>query len=198
MRVLIPILGLIIANVACADTVEIPLPGDYDSGFLPPNDAPRTRYMSFTIPAEVISIQNLQVVLSGSNQDGSKICEREIGGGQTVLDTLSVVTPMRLILLAKTLEGDCFFGIVNLLEPIFTDASAPMNTCGIYEPLDPDLLLGTTVHAGLECNFAPDCAPYIDALTNLTEVSLILEAYIVAGERRTWGRIKALYRTGSP
>lgn len=197
MKSAILILCLIIASTALADPANIALPdltGDYDSGFMDPNDAPRVRLNAFTIQPEVISIQSLRVVMSGSNENGSVICERDIGGGQVVRDTMSVVTQMRLVLTAPTLEGDCFFGIVNLLAPTFTDQFGWVTSCDIGNPLDPNLLLNTTVQAELECNFSPSCGPWIDALATLTDVHLILDAQIVAVDLTAWGAIKALYR----
>jgi len=197
MRPAILILFLIIASAAFADSVDIVLPdltGDYDSGFMDPNEAPRVRLDSFTISPNVVLIHNLRVVMSGTNENGSMICEYDIGGGQVIRDTLEVVTQMRLILTAPTLEGGCFFGVVNLLAPTFTDEFGWVTSCDIADPLDPNLLLNTKVQAELECNFSPLCDPWIDALATLTEVHLILDAEIVATERRTWGQIKALYR----
>ena len=99
------------------DNVKIVLPdltGDYDSGFIDPNDAPRVRVSSFSIPQDVLSLNNMRVVMSGSNEDGSMYCEYEVGG-VVYRDTMSMVTQMRLVLTAPTLDGGCFFGIVNLL-----------------------------------------------------------------------------------
>ena len=104
------------------------------------------------------------------------IREIDIGGGQVYRDTMSVVTQMRLVLTAPTLEGDCFFGIVNLLAPTFTDQFGWVTSCDIANPLDPNLLLNTTVQAELECNFSPLCIPWLDALATLTEVHPVLDA----------------------
>ena len=114
--------------------------------------------------------------------------------GQTILDTLSVVTQMRLILTAEPLEGDCFFGIVNLPTPTFVDEWGPVESCDTGDPLDLDQLLNTTIQAELECNFSPPCTPWIDALATLTDVRMVLEGQFVAAQIRTWGEIKALYR----
>ena len=197
LRLAILIACLFIANATCADTVNIALPdltGDYDAGLLPPNDAPSLRFSTFTIPPEVMSIQNMRVVMSGASENGWMICEYDIGGGETVLDTFPVITNMRLFLTAPTLEGGCFWGIVNLPAPTFTDESGSVITCDFAEPLDPDLLLNTTVQAELICYFSPMCDPYIDPLASLTDVHLVLNAQLVTAGRKTWGEIKALYR----
>jgi len=196
MRLLVLVICLIFTGAAGADPVDIALPalsGDYDSGFLLPNDAPRTRINSFTIPPEVTSIQDLQMVLSGTGEDGWEIIERDIGGW-TILDTLSVVNQMRLLLTAPTLDGGCFWGFVHLSSSTIIEVSGVVNSCDHVDPLDPDLLLGTTVQAELICNFSPQGDVYLDALATVTEVHLVLNVQDVAAGRQTWGRIKALYR----
>ncbi len=113
MKPVLITLLMILSCAAGAETVTIDLDnlvGDYDSGFIDPNDAPRIRLQSFTIPPEVNSLESLQVVMSGTNIDGWRICEIDVGGGVVVQDTTSIVTQMRLVLTAPTLGGDCFFG----------------------------------------------------------------------------------------
>ncbi len=197
MKPVLITLLMILSCAAGAETVTIDLDnlvGDYDSGFIDPNDAPRIRLQSFTIPPEVNSLESLQVVMSGTNIDGWRICEIDVGGGVVVQDTTSIVTQMRLVLTAPTLGGDCFFGIVNLLSSSFTDASGPVTSCNPAEPLDPDLLLDTTVQAELEVNFSPGCEVWLDALVVLSDVRLLLQVETVSTESRSWGEIKALYR----
>ena len=122
------------------------------------------------------------------------ICTIYIGDGEVIQDTLSVVTQMWLLLTAPTLDDGCFFGQVSLFNTEFTDQSGWVTSCDTGEPLDLDLLLGTPIQAELECNFNPECEPYIDTLTTLTDVHLELDAEMVAADRQTWGQIKALYR----
>jgi hypothetical protein len=196
MRPVSLLLCLAISTATCAHSLEIALPGlvgGYDSGFVPPDAAPRVRTTTFTIPPEVIAIDQLQLVLSGTNADGWMICEITLPGGQTHLDTLSVVTPMRLVLTAETLGGDCFFADVNLLASSFVDVGDNVGPCDVGNPLDLDLLLNRRVRADLECGFSPNCDAWIDALVTLTDVHFLLEGTTVAVERRTWGEIKALY-----
>ena len=147
---------------------------------------------AFTIPPEVVSIEQLRLVMTGTNSDGWMICEYEVGG-YTIQDTLSVMTQMRLVLRAETLEGGCFFGIVNLSTPTFTDESGPIGDCDVGSPLEPDLLLNTTIQAELECNFSPPCDAWIDALVTLTDVRVVIDGQIVAVESGTWGGVKALF-----
>lgn len=198
MRPAILLLCLVAAGSAGADPVEIPLTdltGEYDSGWVPPNDSPRIRTSTFTIPAEVQSINDLLVVLSGVNLgDGKMICSYDIGGGQVFQDTLSAPTELRLNLTAPTLDGGCFWGLIVPLTPEFSDQSFAVMSCDHIDPLDPDLLLGTTVQAELECSFSPDCEPYLDSMASLTEVRLVIDAQLVADRRQTWDQIKALYR----
>jgi hypothetical protein len=185
-----------VATIAGADPVEIALPdliGDYDSGFVPPNPAPSTRTQSFTIPAEVTSIGDLQLVLSGTGEDGALIMVREVGG-TTVRDTLPVSNQLRMVLTAPTLDGGCFWGFVPLTSPTVVEVSGPVQSCDHVDPLDFDLLLGTTVQAELFCYFPPADEVYLDTSSTLTAVHLVVNAQEVAGERQTWGRIKVLYR----
>jgi hypothetical protein len=197
MRPTILILYLIIASAAGAASVDIPLPNltdDYDGGLVPPDDAPSARTTAFTIPSEVASILNMRVVMSGISEDGWFIQERDIGGGEVLLDTLSVPTNMRLFLRAPTLEGGCFFGVVNLPAPDFTGESGWIIDCDFGNPLDLDLLLGTTIEAELICHFSPPGDPYVDPLATLTDVRLVIDSQLVTAGRRTWGEIKAHYR----
>jgi hypothetical protein len=65
-------------------------------------------------------------------------CEHEVGG-VVYRDTMSVVTQMRLVLTASTLDGGCFFGVVNLLTPTFTDQFGWVTSCDIADPrAEPD------------------------------------------------------------
>ena len=132
--------------------------------------------------------------MSGTSQDGWFIRETDIGGGQVQLDTLSVPTSMRLFLRASTLGNACFFGIVSLPAPDFIDESAWIVDCDPGDPLDLNLLLGTTVEAELLCYFSPQGDPYVDPLATLTDVRLVINGEIVTVGRRTWGMIKAQYR----
>ncbi len=66
MRLTILLFCLAISTLSFADSVEIALPdltGDFDSGFLPPNDAPRVRNCTFTIPPGVESVDQLQLIM---------------------------------------------------------------------------------------------------------------------------------------
>lgn len=197
MKPVLITLLMILSCVAGADTVTIDLDslvGDYDSGFIDPSEAPRIRFQPFTIPADVNALESLQLVMSGTNIDGWQICEFDLGGGVVIRDTTSIVTQMRLVLTAPPLGEDCFFGFVNLLSSSVTDASGPVTSCNVGEPLDPDLLLNTTVQAQLEVNFSPGCEVWLDALVVLSDVRLLLQVETVAAESRSWGEIKALYR----
>lgn len=183
---------------ASAETVQISLPdltGNYDSGFIEPNVDPRLRTANFSIPQEVSAINNLQVVMSGQDEgEGAMICTIDIGGGEVIQDTLSVITQMWLVLTSPTLDDGCFYGQVSLLETEFTDLFGWVTSCDTGEPLDLDLLLGTPIQAELECSFNPGCEPYMDTVAALTDVYLALDAEMVAADRQTWGQIKALYR----
>jgi hypothetical protein len=194
---LLALVVLLAAGATPAETIHVDLPfltGDYDSGLVPPDDAPRLRTGTFNLPAELATIADLSLVISGANlADGQMVCEVDIGG-ETHLDTLTVPTRMRLVLSAEPLGEGCFFGIVNLLEPEVVDAAGPVLDCDPGQPLDPDLLLGATIEASLECQFSPSCDPLVDARASLSEVRLEVEGELVAAGRRSWSGIKALYR----
>jgi hypothetical protein len=197
MRLALLLLGLAVSCTANAESIDIPLTdltGNYDSGFQDPNDAPRVRIGTFIIPENVASIDLMHLVVTGSNTNGWRICEYDIGGGQTVLDTIPAVTQMLLLLTAEPLGEGCFFGLVSLPDPAFVDASGLVGHCDVGNPLDPILLLNTMVQAELECTFTDGCDIWLDALTTLSDVRLVLDAQIVAAETRSWGMIKALYR----
>jgi hypothetical protein len=196
MRLVVLLSCLAIFSAAHADSVQIPLPGlagDFDSGFLPPDDAPRVRTETFTIPSEIVSIDQMRLVMSGENSDGWMICEYDVGG-HAHQKPLSVVTQMRLVLTAETLGEGCFFGIVNLLTRTFVDESGSVGACNIGYPLEPDLLLNTAIHAELECNYSPPCAAWIDALVTLIDVRMVIDGQNVVAETGTRGQIKAFYR----
>ena len=84
--------------------------------------------------------------------------------------------------------------LAPLLVATVTDQFGWVTSCDIANPLDPNLLLNTTVQAELECNFSPSCGPWIDALATLTDVHLVLDAQIVDVDLTAWGAVKALYR----
>lgn len=197
MRLALLLLGLAVSCIANAESIDIPLTdltGNYDSGFQDPNDAPRVRIGTFIIPENVASIDLIHLVVTGSNTGGWRICEYDIGGGQTVLDTIPAVTQMRLLLTAEPLGEGCFFGLVSLPDPAFVDASGLVGHCDVGNPLDSNLLLNVTVQAELECTFTDGCDIWLDALATLSDVRLVLDAQIVAAETRSWGMVKALYR----
>lgn len=111
MRLVLVLLALAISSTANAESIDIPLTdltGDYDSGFQIPNDAPRVRLGTFVIPPDVASIDLMNLVVTGSRIGGWRICEYDVGGGQTVLDTIPAVPQMRLILTAEPLAEGCF------------------------------------------------------------------------------------------
>ncbi len=191
------ILCLLAAGAVGAETVTVPLTdlaGAYDSGLLPPDDAPSLRAAVFAFPPEVVAIRNLQVVMSGTSAEGAEICERDLGGGQVAADTLAVVAQMRLVLTAPTLGAGCFFGVVSLPDPAFVDAAGWVADCGLGDPRDLDQMLGQTVQAELECYYAGLCEPWIDTAAVLGEVRLVLDAQTVPFAGGSWGGVKALYR----
>lgn len=196
MRIVLVLLALAVSSVANAESIDIPLTdltGDYDSGFQIPNDAPRVRLGTFVIPPDVASIDLMTLVVTGSNTNGRRICVYDVGG-QTVRDTIPAVTQMRLLLTAEPLGEDCFFGLVSLPEPAFVDAAGLVGPCDVGNPLDPNLLLNSTIQAELECTFTSGCDIWLDGLATLSDVHLVLEAQIVSAETRSWGMVKALYR----
>lgn len=197
MRIAVVLLAVAVSCSAQAESINIPLTdhtGNYDSGFQEPNDAPRVRLGTFIIPPDIASIDLVNLVVTGSSTNGWRICEYDIGGGQTVLDTIPAVPEMRLLLTAAPLGEECFFGLVSLPDPAFVDASGLVGPCDVGNPMDLNLLLNTTVQAELECTVTSGCEIWMDALATLSDVRLGLEVQMVAAETRSWGMIKALFR----
>lgn len=194
-------IGMLCGLIACtgaaaAETVEFALPdlaGAYESGLAPPDDAPRLRTVDFTFPASLVSLDGLEVAMSGTSSFGRVVCEYQVGG-QTVRDTLDAPAQMRLVLTAETLGGGCFFGAVTPLTPEFDGAVGPIEDCALGDPLDPDLLLGTTIHAELECRLTSPCGAWLDAHVEPTDIRLRVDGQLVAAEATSWGGIKTRYR----
>ena len=62
MRIAILILAVALAGTAAADQIILSFPeltGDYETGWQPPDTAPVIRETTFTIPPDVLSIEQI-------------------------------------------------------------------------------------------------------------------------------------------
>jgi len=196
MKPLLLFLCLTLSPIAKAEILEIPLAplhGDYDPGCAEPNDAPASRTLTFTLPEGVASINLMRMKISGTGSSGYYITERQFPGGLVAYDTLTYPADIRLLLTAPSLGESWFFGIVGVPEPAVVDGMGTL-TGGPNPSLDPNLLLGSTITAEMYMMFDLCNDAWIDPLTAMTEVYLILDAVTVASETTVWGRVKALYR----
>ncbi len=147
----IVLLCFVVAGVAAAESFTIALPdlvGDYDTGAVPPNDAPSGALTSFTLSTDISSISHMRMALSGTSEGGQTIFSREVGGF-TVYDTLPVFGTMRLFLTASTLDGGCFTGAIGMTNPEYDGTTEFVQDCDYLNPLDYNLLLNTTVQVFL-------------------------------------------------
>jgi len=196
MKTLWLLLCLALIPAARAEVVEIPLSGlhgDYDPGCAEPNEAPASRTLVFTVPEGVASINLMRMKFSGMGSPGYYIVERQISEGFAVYDTLAYPADIRLLLTAPSLGESWFFGIAGVPEPGIVDGLATL-TSGPSPSLDPNLLLGATITAEMYMAFDPCEAAWIDPLTSISAVHLVLDAVTVAAEIQLWGDVKALYR----
>ncbi len=184
---------LIVAAPALAQTsVDLPVfLGAYESGGMPPEEAPVTRTTTLTLPGNMASIAALNLTASGTMQPGTVICvDPQTGMGEE----LAFAPGLTLFLAAPALDAH-FVANLELPAGAFTDLSAPLVPLFASQDVTLDQLLGQDLQ--LECGYAwalpLPCMPSGDAHLDLTDVHLAVTGTVPdAGE--AWGAVKALYR----
>lgn len=197
MRAIPLILALVLlASAVAAQDAVVSLPlllGDYDAGYVLPNDQPDRRSCTFTISPDVLTIDMMHMIMSGTGTEGAYITERDVGG--TVFrDTLSYPCQMFLVLTADPLDGAHLLAGEWLPESGVTDAVAGFTHSEDAALLDFNLLLNTTVGAELICYFGVAEGHWIDPLGTVTDLHLRIQGQTVPTATSTWGDVKAIYR----
>jgi hypothetical protein len=186
---------LTISSVSLADEVIISLPaltGDYETGWVPPMTAPVARQTTFSIPPDVLSIDEVRLVLSGTWVEGLIICDYGTGDPDS-----SAFTPGLSLWLDAEPIPDLDFIHATIAPPhgTFDEWSAVFESCCPPGSVDLNLLLGTEIEAELFCDLILilPCWVEIDSYGTLTDVSIEITG-AVPTKSHTWGQVKALYR----
>jgi len=195
---LFPALLLLLVSPATAPAqttiVDLPLlVGEYDAGFVLPNDQPDRRSCTFIMPPEVATIDMMHLIMSGSGTDGRYVVERSVGG-IVVTDTLDVPCTMMLLLTADTLDGAQLLSGAELPENVIVDFLGGFTHSEDAALLDFNLLLGTPIGAELICRFDVTAGHLVDPLGIVTDIHLRLQGQTVPAAEHTWGGVKALFR----
>jgi len=187
---------LMTASIAQADEVIISLPaltGDYETGWVPPETAPVIRQTTFSIPSDVLSIDEMRFVLSGTWSEGLIICDY---GGPEDPDSTAFTPGLSLWLDAATIPpGDFIHATITPPNGPFTEWSAVFESCCPPGTVDLNLLLGTEIEAELFCDLVLilPCWVEIDSYGTLSDVRIEITG-VVPTENYTWGSMKALFR----
>ncbi len=190
----VAVAGTVSSETASADQVILSFPeltGDYETGWQPPDTAPVIRETTFTIPPDVLSIEQMRLVLSGNWAEGLIICDDGFGGA----DSTYFTPGLSMFLTAPTIPGDFFHATILPPNGVFDQWSATFESCCPPGSVDPNLLLGAEIHAELFCDLIliGICWVEIDSYGTLTDVRVEITG-TVPTESHTWGAVKSLYR----
>jgi hypothetical protein len=182
-----------LTGTAFAEVVDISFPeltGDYQTGWLPPINAPASKTTSFSFPLDVQSMDGLRFVISGDWVEGVIICANLWGPP----DTTSFTPALTMYLRAPDAFDGVFHASVHLASGSSTLVSPTLEY--LYPPggEDINLLLGTEIFVELACeHLLLDCHAEVDSYGTLTEVRL--EAFgAVPTDEHSWGAVKSLFR----
>ncbi len=190
------VLGMtaLVASVAWADTISIPLPqlvGPYQAiEDLPPGSGPVEMFTTLVLPPEVTVIDNLRLVVSGVWHAGVQWCSGVQGPEP------SPFQPGLAMFL--DLGGAPFqYFSASVLPPDgeFTNLADEFRSCCPPGALAFDELLGVpiTVHFFVDWAILGICWVETDTYGELTDVRLEITGTVPV-EPTAWGSIKSLWR----
>ncbi len=195
-RTILLILPLFIALSAGGDAaaqirVDLPdLPGVYETGFVPPDQGPGGFLFSLTLPAELETIAEIRLVLSGTMQEGLVSCSNPYGGPP---DT-TASRPGLSLYLWESGSSDFLHATVEAPHGAFSGLAAPFTSCCPPGVLDPNTLLGKELQAEffLDWVLILPCGWVVDAAVVLEDAYLEITGTVPA-EDTAWGAVKARY-----
>ncbi len=180
------------STVAVAEEFVVPLPdliGEIESGWVPPVVGPVVRTTTFVMPSEVLHLDAMSLVVTGTMHEGWMECMN-----YPEPDTLSFTCPLGLYM---TGDGNWLdFWFANGNPPVGDFAlTSEIRSCCPYGILDPDDLIGATIeaHFGVDLILPGICAVGEDSWGTIADVHLVIQGP-VAIEPTTWGAVKSLYR----
>ena len=180
------------ADAAAQVRVDLPdLPGTYTVGNDPPDDPPGGVQFSLTLPAELESITDIRLVLSGTMQDGLVACSNPYGGEP---DTTAFLPGLSLYLREQG-AGDFLHATVAVPSGEFSAASASFTSCCPAGVLDPNTLLGLELQAEFFLDYVLilPCNPIVNATVVISGAHLEITGTVPA-ENSSWGTAKTRYR----
>ncbi len=170
-------------------TVELPaLAGLYEAG-----ESPTYPHLTtFRLPADLIAVESLRLVVSGSWNEGLVACADLYGGAP---DTTAFLPGLSLFLHAETFPGDYFHATVQPTGGAFTGLAATFGSSYPPGSVDPNLLLGTDIEAefGVDFVLILPCNIVAAAWGEVTSVRVEVTGTVPV-EERSWGAVRALYR----
>ncbi len=177
---------------AAADMCVMNLPaltGNYEAvEFVEPNFGwPSLRTIDFDMSPEIIAIDQLKLIVSGTWTEGILVCE---GPPEPFLPGLS------LYLTSEALPHlDFFHATVPSVNGTFSGLQATFQSCCPGGTVDPNLLVGAQIHAEFFTDWVLPliCNITQDSYGTITEVRLEITG-VVPTEDTTWGAVKQLYR----
>jgi hypothetical protein len=192
------LLLVLVSTPAAAGMCVIDLPaltGDYEAAeFAEPNFGwPFSRTTDFAMPPEVTAIDQMKLVVSGTWTEGIRACEDPFGGPPHQGPFLPGLS---LYLTSEALpEGDFFHATVPSVNGTFSGLQATFQSCCPGGTVDPNLLVGSQVHAEFFTDWVMPliCNIIQDSYGTITEVRLEVTG-VVPVEDTTWGAVKQLYR----
>ena len=191
-RLLLVLIFLFLSGATLADDYSILLPdltGDYE---IEPVHAPISRATTLTIDPDVVSMEGLRLVLSGTWTDGLVACSNPYGGPP---DTTSFSPGLSVYLSARGEIDGFFHATVDPPTGQFEFLSAPFTFCCPGGPGDPNLLLGKTLQVEFFCDavLILPCGVIENAFGTIDEVRIDLMGPVPT-EATTWGGVKSLFR----
>lgn len=188
-------LGLALCAPAVLAQVVVDLPalaGGYEAGMSQPPTYPGSRLTTFRLPADLIAVESLRLVVSGSWNEGLIACNNPYGGEP---DTMAFQPGLSLYLHLpnETYPRHHFHATVQPAGGAFSGLAATFVSS--YPPGSPNLLLGTDIEAEFFVDFVLilPCNIVAAAWGEVTSVRVEVTGTVPV-EDRSWGAVRALYR----